>query len=177
MDEKLKIKYLANHPELVPVIKKWFELQWPSYYGPMGPGDAEKDLYAYSNRSKLPVALIAFYDNIPCGVAALKPESISTHSHLSPWVSAGFVLQHFRGRGIGSHLLHVLEEEARKFDYSSIYCGSATAKGILVRSGWCLIDELIYNGKDLSIYQKTLQFKCNWQIKKGLPHTTGGIPY
>lgn len=153
---KLQISYLANHPELVPVIKKWFELQWPTHYGPSGPGNAEADLLAYSHRSTLPIALIAFCDDKPCGIAALKLESISTHSHLSPWAAAGFVLQDHRGRGVGSHLLHVLEGVARRLDYTSIYCGSATAHGMLERNGWRLIDQLMYDGEGVSVYQKAL---------------------
>jgi hypothetical protein len=58
----LHISHLADHPEAIPVIRRWFEVEWPAYYGPGGPGDAEQDLWAYSNRGQLPVGLIAFYD-------------------------------------------------------------------------------------------------------------------
>ena len=109
MRTRLRIAHLADHPEAIPVIRRWFEVEWAAYYGPGGPGDAEQDLLAYSSRGKLPVGLIALYDDALCGIAALKAHSLSTHTHLGPWAAAGFVLPPFRGRGIGSSLVGALK--------------------------------------------------------------------
>ena len=156
MSNSLRIAYLADHPEVIPVIRRWFETEWTAYYGPGGPGDAEQDLLAYSSRGKLPVGLIALYEDRPCGIAALKASSISTHTHLGPWAAAGLVLPQLRGRGIGSNLLRRLEEVARGFGYSTIYCGTATAVGLLERNGWQFMERVRYDGDNVSIYQKAL---------------------
>ena len=52
VDSKLRIEPLADHPEVLPVLKEWFETAWESYYGPVGPGDAQRDLLAYTNRGE-----------------------------------------------------------------------------------------------------------------------------
>jgi GNAT superfamily N-acetyltransferase len=156
MSTRLCISNLADHPEAVPVIRRWFETEWAAYYGPSGPGDAEQDLLAYSSLGQLPVGLIAWYDEQLCGIAALKSHSISTHTHLGPWAAAGLVLPQFRGRGIGSSLLCALEAVARGFGYSTIYCGTATAIGLLERNGWQFMERVRYDGEDVSIYQKAL---------------------
>ena len=156
MSTRLRIAKLADHPEAIPVIRRWFEMEWAAYYGPGGPGDAEQDLLAYSSREKLPVGLIAFDDDQLCGIAALKAHSMSTHTHLGPWAAAGLVRPPFRGRGIGSSLVRALEEVARGFGYSTIYCGTATAMGLLERNGWQFMDRGRYDGEEVSIYQKAL---------------------
>jgi hypothetical protein len=99
MSTSLRLSHLADDPEAIPVIRRWFEVEWAVYYSPGGPGDAERDLLAYSSRGKLRVGLFAFYDDQLCGVAALKAHCISAHPHLVPWEAAGLVLPQFRGPG------------------------------------------------------------------------------
>jgi GNAT superfamily N-acetyltransferase len=161
MSASLRIAHLADYPEAIPVIRRWFELEWAAYYGPGGPGDAEQDLLAYASRGTLPVGLIAFYDDQLCGIAvlkshSLKSHSLSTHTHVGPWAAAGLVLPPFRGRGIGASLLQALEEVARGFGCATMYCGTATAIGLLERNGWQFMERVRYDGEDVSIYQKAL---------------------
>ena len=66
------------------------------------------------------------------------------------------MLPRFRGLGIGASLLRALGEVARAFGYSIMYCGTATAMGLLERNGWQLMERVRYDGEDVSIYQKTL---------------------
>jgi GNAT superfamily N-acetyltransferase len=153
----LRIRRLADHPEALPTLREWFESEWADYYGPTGPGDAEQDLIAYSSRERLPVGLVAFNDGQLCGIAALKPDSVSTHAHLSPWAGAGLVAPRFRGQGIGANLVSALEGVARDLGYSTIYCATSTAAGLLTRQGWQLLERVRYDGRDMSIYQKALR--------------------
>ena len=156
MDSKLRIEQLADHPEAIPILKEWFESEWGSYYGPTGPGDAQRDLLAYANRGALPLGVVALYANELCGVAALRAESIATHAHLSPWAAAGLVRPCLRRRGIGTELIRALEETARSLGYSHIYCATSTAHHILKRRGWQFREQVTYNGEDVCIYQKAL---------------------
>ena len=156
MNPSLRIEHLADHPDRLPELREWFETEWASYYGPDGPGNAGEDLLWYSNRSTLPVGLIALRGDELCGIAALKPESISTHPHLAPWAAAGLVRREHRRQGIGARLLGRLEGVARDLGYERIYCGTATAGNLLVRSGWEFMERIEYHGDDLAIYQKDL---------------------
>jgi hypothetical protein len=83
VDESISVELLAAHRDLLPLLQKWFETEWPSYYGPNGPGHAELDLRAFANRGNLPVGVVAFKNGGACGVAALKAESIASHRQLS----------------------------------------------------------------------------------------------
>jgi GNAT superfamily N-acetyltransferase len=156
VDSKLRIEPLADHPEVLPMLKEWFETAWESYYGPVGPGDAQRDLLAYANRGELPIGVVAFYENELCGVAALTSESMTTHSHLGPWVAAGLVSPSYRRRGIGTAMVRTLEEVAKNIGYSCIYCGTSTAGHLLERRGWQFMEHVIDNGENVAIYQKAL---------------------
>src|SRR5688572_7407292 len=109
MSPDVRIGYLVDHPEALLTLERLFESEWAAYYGPAGPADAHQDLLAYSNRGQLPVGLVAFLDSEPCGVAALKAHSISTHKQ----IGGGMVAPQFRGHGIGGRLISALEDVAR----------------------------------------------------------------
>jgi N-acetylglutamate synthase-like GNAT family acetyltransferase len=104
----------------------------------------------------LPRAVVAFADGEVCGVAALKRDSIASHAHLTPWAAAALVAPLRRGRGIGARLIAALEEEARGLGYTRIYCGTSTARSLLMRCGWELLEEITHEGESLGVYSKAL---------------------
>ena len=152
----ITVSRLIEHPEVLPIVAVWFQSEWPDWYGPGGFGDVKRDVQSFANEGSLPVGVVAFSAGEPCGAAALKAESIPSHTHLAPWAAAGFVVPELRGRGIGALLLSALEAEAKALGYDSIYCGTATANSLLQRSGWRAIDAVQLHGKDVSIYTKAL---------------------
>lgn len=156
MAGSVKVEDLAAHPDALPELRRWFEAEWPSYYGPEGPGDARSDLQSYANRGSLPVGVVAYQSGVLCGVAALKADSIASHRYFSPWAAAGLVKPSERGKGIGRQLLGALEERARGLGFSSIYSGTSTAHSLLERNGWQLIERVIQEGRELGIYRKAL---------------------
>jgi len=156
MKSIVKIGLLAMHPEALPQLRHWFEAEWPEYYGQTGPGDAQQDLRSFANGEGLPIGVVAFKDGELCGIAALKADSIASHSHLSPWAAAGLVKPSERGKGIGAQLIEALETEARGLGFPSIYCGTSTANTLLERCGWELMENIIHQGHGLAIYRKAL---------------------
>lgn len=156
MSLDIHIDYLADHPEALPTLERLFRAEWADYYGPSGPGNARQDLLAYSSRGQLPVGVVAFVGSRPCGVAALKADSIATHQHLTPWIGAGMVAPEFRRHGIGARLASALEDVARELGFPTIYSGTSTADSLLVREGWQLMEVVEHHGEPLSIYEKRL---------------------
>lgn len=153
---RITVSRLIEHPEVQPIVAAWFQSEWPDWYGPGGPGDVGRDVHSYANEGSLPVGVVAFFAGQPCGVAALKAESIPSHTHLAPWAAAGVVVPKLRGRGIGALLLSALEAEAQALGYDSVYCGTATANSLLQRAAWRVIDTVQLHGKQVSIYAKEL---------------------
>jgi GNAT superfamily N-acetyltransferase len=141
---------------VLPALLAWFRAEWPAYYGAGGRGRAWRDLQAYANADRLPFGVVALRAGVVCGIAALKADSIATHAHLSPWAAAGLVRRDLRGQGIGGQLLRALEERAKVMGFPRIYCGTGTARALLVRSRWTLREQLMHDGEMLGIYEKLL---------------------
>lgn len=145
---------LSGHRDLLPLVAAWFVAEWPGWYGPGGRGDLWADLTAFAASERaLPVGLLAFRDGRPVGAAALKAESIASHRHLSPWAAAGYVLPELRGQGIGAALLVGLVAQARALGYASVYCGTSSARSLLLRSGWQAIDSTLMEGEPLTVFR------------------------
>ncbi len=151
-----RIARLSRHLEVLPVLAGWFKDEWPLWYGPQGPGNAEHDLLSYANEGSLPIGIVAFRDGAPCAVAALKADSFASHAHLTPWAAAGFVVPELRGQGIGAALLRALELEARTLGHERIHCGTATAARLLRREGWACMETVLIGADAVGVYEKKL---------------------
>jgi GNAT superfamily N-acetyltransferase len=152
----ITIEPLCKHPEALPALVQWFEAEWPNWYGSGGRGDAAKDLQSYAAPDGMPRAVVALSGGTVCGIAALKVESIPSHAHLTPWAAAALVEPSRRRGGIGAKLVDALEREAKALGYHHIYCGTSTARTLLRRCGWDLLEEISHDGEALGVYSKAL---------------------
>lgn len=156
----IQVDLLADHPEAIPVLKDWFEQEWAPYYGPDGPGNAQKDLKNSCNHDELPIAMVAISDDRVIGTAALKAESVSTHKHLTPWLAALLVGQEFRRRGVAERLIASVEKKAKQLGFECIYVGtgegSGTPESALRKGGWEFVEKSPSFVSEISIFQKAL---------------------
>lgn len=158
--DKVTIELLADHPEALPILKKLFESEWEPYYGATGPGDAETDIKNSSNRTKLPIAVVAIVDGNVCGTAALKMESVTAYPDFFPWLAALLVAPEYRRRGIGEQLIAEIENLAKLLGYKEIYVGTGEKSGMsevtLDERNWKFIDKSDYYVSEASVYKKKL---------------------
>jgi GNAT superfamily N-acetyltransferase len=154
MSRALAVEPLAQHPELVPLLSEWFVSEWPGWYGRGGQGNITEDLKNFAaSDSNLPVGFVIFSNGAPVGAGALKAESIRSHTHLSPWAGAGFVIPEERGQGVGAFLLWAKVANAQTLGFRYVYCGTGTAESLLQRSGWSTIEVIEPAGKSLTIFR------------------------
>lgn len=147
------VEPFARHRDHMPVVAQWFTQEWPHWYGPGGPGNVIADVQAFAaSETALPVGMLLFEGQRPVGAAALKAESIPSHTHLGPWAAAGYVLPSHRGRGLGAELLRALVAKSRVLGFESVYCGTSTAKTLLARAGWEVLEVTEHAGQALTIF-------------------------
>ncbi len=155
---QIKIVPLRDFPEHRVFFADEFEAEWPDWYGPNGSASAIEDLNAFANPDGvLPVAVIALgQDGSPIGIAALKAESISSHKHLTPWASAGYVIPERRGEGIGTSLVSALLTEAGRLGFETVYCAASRAASLLRREGWEQIDKVQLDGEQVLVFSRAV---------------------
>ena len=137
---QLEMRYLADVPDAISTLSKWFLQAWEPYYGVNGPGEAESDLRESLNRDRLPMCLLATdRSGALAGTISLKAESIS-HSELTPWGAAFVVEPTWRRQGVGTILVGFLEHEARRLGYRRLYMSTDAANAIVEGRGWHSFD-------------------------------------
>ena len=136
------IRHLVDVPHALPVLAEWFVEEWEPYYGTDGPGNAEADLHAASDRDQLPICLVALSAGQEVvGTIALRAESLPSHRHLTPWLAGLLVAPAQRRRGVDTALIAALETEARRLGYARLYTATDTAMGRMEERGWHAMDE------------------------------------
>jgi GNAT superfamily N-acetyltransferase len=151
----LSIKPLCQAPELLSTVSGWLAAEWPGWYGPGGPGNVMADVHAFArSESEIPIGFVVFRDSVPVGFCALKAESIPTHTHLTPWIAAAFVLPGLRGAGIGAFMVRSVVAHARRLGHGQVYSGTSTAVTLLQREGWDLLEEITHAGVPLLVFRR-----------------------
>lgn len=159
--QPIEIEYLIHRTDAIPTLQSWFESEWEPYYGLNGPGDALHDLNESCNDASLPIAVVAYSGTNLVGTAALKKQSVATHSHLSPWVAALLVNPNFRRQGVAEALIRHVEQLARTLGFQRLYIGiglgSGTPEAAIQNLGWQYVDSTQYFISDVHVFTKVLE--------------------
>ncbi|MEE9586964.1 MAG: GNAT family N-acetyltransferase [Hyphomicrobiaceae bacterium] len=133
----VRLDLLADVPEAIDVLERWYVEEWEPWYGPTGQGDARADLTASLSRNNLPICVVALNANDEVlGTASLKNDSVGSECGVGPWLAAVLVRSEHRGNRIGTQLVEAIEKEAVRLGYSQIFTSTDTAQSILKRRGW-----------------------------------------
>jgi predicted N-acetyltransferase YhbS len=153
----MKIDLLKEHRQHIPTLAGWFKEEWPDYFeGQSLEAIAEAQFVTRLNDRALPVSLLAYEDEHPMGTVALLPESITTHTHLSPWLGGLYVHPSYRHKGVGSKLVQAGLERALGLGFGCIYAGISKAEDHYLSQGWEVTERVIYYEKPLTILRRDL---------------------
>ncbi len=135
----MKIKPLADHKEVLPILTDWYLSEWEPYYGVDGPGNAQADLKSRCNYEEIPIGLVAIEGDQVCGTVAL---DLDAATNLTPSVVGLLVSSAYRRRGIAAALLKSAEDLARTLGYSRVYMSTTVLGDLLERMGWHKLGEV-----------------------------------
>jgi GNAT superfamily N-acetyltransferase len=150
------VEYLADHPEIVPVVAAAFHAEWRDYYGARTVADVEAELRETAQRDTLPVALVALRAGEFVGTATLRADSITTHPQLGPWLAAFYVRPEYRNQGAGRQLIEAAGAVARRLGFAELYAGSGRAAPLFERAGWRVLERTPYHGETIAILRRDL---------------------
>ena len=147
-----EIALLADYPETIPTLARWFRAQWPEYYAERNPAEIAQDFYEDTNRDSLPVRLVAFAGGELAGTITLRAHAIWTLPEYHPGLGGLLVVERHRSRGIGTELVSAGMNLARELGYERVYATTVNARGILERLGWMFVRAVSHDDEQLLLY-------------------------
>ena len=153
------ICYLAESPEVVPVLAAWIFNEWSYLYPEMTMEDVVRFLRERVNRERLPLTLVAFEAGRPVGTVSLTTYDMETRSDLSHWLTSLYVVEPFRRRRIGSRLVETAEQKAAQLGIDRLYLfttGTALAGLFYANLGWTVKERTTYHSHPVMIMEKDL---------------------
>jgi GNAT superfamily N-acetyltransferase len=154
---KLDFQFLADRPEDVPQVIRWWHSKWADRMGP----DIDKltgQLRAALRRDDLPLDIVAVLDDEMIGTAVLKRHEMKeVYPQRLYWLGSVFVAPEYRGRGVASALASRVVDMARERGLPHLYLQTEHPDGGLYADlGWEPVERLWYKNTDTLLMLKRL---------------------
>lgn len=152
----ITIRFLADHPDTIPALVKWFRAQWPEYHAAMSDEEMEQDFLEDASRDRLPIRLIAFESDELAGTIILRKNGSETLPNFQPELGGLYVVESYRGHGIATELIRAGMQVAREQGYENVFATTVAAAGILERLGWEFVQTAVHQDGPTALYRCTL---------------------
>ncbi len=152
----MKIGYLADHIGTIPILARWSFDEWAYLHPDRTISDVEQLLLERSNKSTIPLCLVALENNSVIGMVALKEHDLESRPDLSPWLAGLYVDKKHRGKGIGKALVLAIEEKAAKLGVERLYLYTPGQEQFYSQLKWTVAEDTQWNGHSITIMEKML---------------------
>ena len=148
MSKSLRIEYLADHTESIPLLAKWHHEQW-SYLNPQKTMEQRiANIGKSARHDGIPLTVVGIQSDRVVGCASLVYHDMDTHEALSPWLASVYVDPEYRGKRIGSALVKRIVEEAKGANVKALYLYTPDRESFYTRLGWQVYSKEEYHGED-----------------------------
>jgi predicted N-acetyltransferase YhbS len=154
--EQMKIQYLADHQDVIPIISDWFYREWSYLYPERTEEDFRRFISERVNKYKVPLTLVAFEGDELVGTVCLKTYDMDTKTDLSPWLAGLYVKESWREKGIGSTLVKAIEQKAIELGISLLYLYTPESEDFYSNLGWSVREKTNYHKFPVTIMEKRL---------------------
>jgi len=163
----IQIGFLCDFPEHIRAISKWQYTEWHDFFiDPIYNFQSLEDLVKdntdnYLNKDKLPLTLVALYKGELAGTVTIEiHEKWQTIPLYSPYLSALFVDENFRKKGIGHKLIEFVENLVKEMHYSQVYLSTEeNRKGIYDNLGYTVLHSNLQEFYKVGSYIMTKKLK------------------
>jgi len=149
----ISIRFLADYPDTISTLVKWFRAQWPDYHAAMSDEEMEQDFLEDASRDRLPIRLIAFESNELAGTIILRENGRDMLPEFQPELGGLYVAEPHRGHGIATELIRAGMQVAREQGYEAVFATTIAAAGILERLGWEFLQTVMYQDGPTGLYR------------------------
>lgn len=153
-----RIAYLADHPEHVETVARWWWDEWmKETTGGTFEAFAQRCRQIDCYRNQLNVTLIALHKEKIVGVIQLvEDEWCPGYRDVSPWLGSLYVLPEYRYKAVAFQLGYVAINKALEMGFEHLYAYTGNLDKVLMRHHFSKIDIVDYNGEPHRVYRKTL---------------------
>jgi GNAT superfamily N-acetyltransferase len=151
----MQIEYLADHPEAIPVLAKWFAAEW----GYLNPGANTvagyiESLPSRAQREALPLCLVGLVDGEIVATSTLKLRELEYAADADYWLASVYVREDLRGRGHGKAIVEAAEDIAVSRGLTPLYLYSPSKAAFYEQLGWRAIGRVMAGGKPATVMTK-----------------------
>ena len=150
----LNIRYLAEHPEVAPVLAAWFANEW-------GDGSEERTAAAYARagvarRERRPPSDLSRRParGEPVATATLKFREIEYSPEADFWLGWVCVREDMRGRGFGRALVGAVEAQAAQRGMARLHLHTPTREAFYHQLGWQTLGLTTADGRRSTVMTK-----------------------
>ncbi|GHU20033.1 hypothetical protein FACS189472_10680 [Alphaproteobacteria bacterium] len=155
----MKIDYLANHQDLIPIVAQWYFDAWRKYTkDPSITERIQTKLLSRLNINKLDICFLYFQNDELIGTISLAEKDIPNNESFTPCLSNLFVIEKYRRQKIGENLVEYAKRQAKNFGFENLYLYTTdkTVHFWYEKLGWKIIREDVMNGFDIKIMEMEL---------------------
>ncbi len=153
----MEFVYLADHPEAIPIVAKWYYEQWGRQHEVPSLEKSEEMLTAYLNRERIPLMILAKKEDEILGAIQLKYYEMDIYPQKEHWLGGVFVPEQHRGRKIAENLVLRAMKIAKKLHVKTLFLQTEKLNGGLYkRLGWNLVAKTLYRNKAVLVMRKDL---------------------
>ena len=143
----MEFVYLADHPDQVPTVIRWWQTVWADRMGETR--QAEKTLLDSLGKQELPVHVLALVDGKAVGTAALKNQELADlYPDNKYWLGSVFVDEAHRGYRVASGLTEHIADLAKQRHLPHLYLQTVNLNGgLYAKLGWQALEQFESHGE------------------------------
>ena len=148
----MKVRHLAEHPDVIPTLAVWVYAQWGHWMSPdTTPATLCRAFERGTVPGQIPETFVAMEDGVPVGTSSLVAHDMAARMDLSPWLAAVYVAPEFRNRGVGSALVRAVMDEALALGVEELYLFTPDKMSFYSRLGWKVLEHREHHGTDVTV--------------------------
>jgi GNAT superfamily N-acetyltransferase len=147
---RMTIIPLADRPEVVPLLARWFHDEWFCFDGRSLPS-IEVQLAENLGRDCIPITFLAQHRSEVVGTVSLDLSDLPQFDHLLPWLASLYIVPTARDAGIGTALVLHAQQFATFHGISRLYLWTAGPTRLYEKCGWTVFQRADYNSHPITL--------------------------
>lgn len=144
---------LKDCPQHIPSLAQiWYDVLGKIWAPDVLISTVEERFHAHCNDDTLPLTIVALQGDTPVGMASLRIND-GIRDDLTPWLGSLCIAANSQGYGIGTQLMHLIQDKAKAMGYEHLYLFTfdPTLPTWYTHHHWHIIGEDTFRGHAITV--------------------------